>query len=139
MGQFSLFLRLNPAEADAETARAILDPYVKAYDDVEYTADPDADEDDGTIPEQGLDIDGLDTYTELYEDLRKYPAVSHLRPWGPDSERYPVVVKHFALQQIPDPDLYEFHALDDEETLVICESELELKSVQQSVPPAGLG
>ena len=141
MGDFSLYLRLDPADADADTATTILDPYVEAYEDVEYVPDPDAGEESGDVivPEKGLDIAGLETYAELFEDLRKYPAVSHLKPWGPDSERFPVVVKHFALQQIPDPDLYEFHALDDEETLVVCESELELQQVQQAVPPTGRG
>jgi hypothetical protein len=135
MGAFSLY-PLFEADVDEETATAILDPYVEAYSDVTYETEslPDPPE-DAFVPEETLSIETLDTFVELFEDLLRYPEIEGARLWGPGSERFPVIIQHSALQQLSDPDLYEFHALDDRRTMVVAESELEFRRIHEEIPP----
>jgi hypothetical protein len=136
MGAFSLY-PLFVSGTDEGTATDILDPYVEAYDDVEYETEPLPDPpEDVFVPEQSLSIETLDSFVELFEDLLKYPEIEGARLWGPGSERFPVIVEHSALQQISDPDLYEFHALDERQTLVVAESKMEFKRIHEEVPPS---
>ncbi|MEF8812907.1 MAG: hypothetical protein V5A55_03705 [Halovenus sp.] len=139
MGAFSLYPLLDADAATDGTAREILDPYVEAYPDVEYlTPDIEIDDEKRVLPDVALDVGTLESFAELFLDLEKYPEFVTLRLWGPDSERFPLLVEHFALQQLSDPDLYEFHALDDERTLVVAESRLEYGQARDDVPAAAL-
>jgi len=139
MAAFTLYPLVDTDDAGTGVAREILDPYVEAYDDVEALK-PDIEiEDEGAeLAEIALAIDSLDTFAELYLELEQYPEFSTLRLWGPESERFPIIVGHFALQQLSDPDLHEFHALDDERTIVVCESQLEQQQAIDDVPAAAL-
>jgi hypothetical protein len=139
MGAFSLYPLLDAdiATDGDDTAREILDPYVEAYADVEYlTPTIEIDDEERVLPDVALDVRTLESFAELFLDLEKYPEFATLRLWGPDSERKPLLVEHFALQQLSDPDLYEFHALDDERTLVVAESRLERRQAHDDVPAA---
>ncbi len=139
MGAFSLYPLLDADVATDGAAQEILDPYVEAYADVEYlTPDIEVDDEERVLPDVALDIGTLESFAELFSDLEKYPEFATLRLWGPDSERFPLLVEHFALQQLSDPDLYEFHALDDERTLVVAESRLEHGQAHDDVPAAAL-
>lgn len=139
MGEFNIYLRLVEEEAP-DRIEELLDQYVEADEAVEYEgSDPDtADESGVIVPEKGLDIDDIDAFAAIFEELRDNPAVHDLSLWGPSSERFPLRVYHYALQQLSDPDLYQFHAIDDQETLVIAESQLELERARREVGPGGL-
>lgn len=139
MGAFSLYPLLDADVTTDGAVQEILDPYVEAYADVEYlTPDIEVDDEERVLPDVALDIGTLESFAELFLDLEKYPEFATLRLWGPDSERFPLLVEHFALQQLSDPDLYEFHALDDERTLVVAESRLEHRQARDDVPAAAL-
>jgi len=139
MGDFSLYVRLDADEATPETATELIESYVDAYDNVEIEREQidGADEFGVIVPEEALDIEHIDTYAEIYMDLRERPEVYDISLWGPGSERFPVRVYHYALQQISSPDLYDFHALDDQETLVIAESPTEMEQARRDVGPGG--
>lgn len=140
MGDFSLYVRLVDDENGPESIEEVVEKYVEEYDSVTYESNEiDTGEEPGVIvPEKALDIDDIDAFAAIFEDLRDDPAVHDIGLWGPGSERYPVRVYHYALQQLADPDLYQFHAIDDQETLVICESQLELEQARTEIGPAGL-
>jgi len=142
MAEFTLHLRLDAEQAGPKGGENLLAPYVEAHDSVEYGSDRMAAPADSgvVVPEtSSLEIDDIEAFAHIYDDLRQRPEVCDLNLWGPSSERFPVPVQHYALQQIQQPDLYEFHAIDEQVTLVIAESELEAEQVQREVPAAALG
>ncbi len=142
MAVFTLHLRLDAEQADAGDGEKLLAPYVESHDSVEYGSDRVAVPDDPgvVVPERStLEIDDIESFADIYDDLRQRPEVHDLNLWGPSSERFPTPVQHYALQQIQQPDLYEFHAIDEQVTLVVAESELEAEQVQREVPAAALG
>ncbi len=139
MAEFNLHARLDRTEETDATA--IYEEYTQmdAVTMAETQAtDPD-DDPDVLTPTEYLEIEGIETFAEIYTDLVDHPAVVALSPRGPTAERYPLPVQHHALQQIGDPTLYEFHALDGLVTLVIAESELELNELHQEIPDPALG
>lgn len=142
MAEFSLHVRLDATQARRVSGEDILTPYVEEHDEVTFGAarvDTPA-SDDVVVPDRSsLDIEGLDIFAKVYADLRTHPAVQDLHLWGPDAERFPVPVQHYALQQIQQPDSYEYHALDDQVTLVVAESEMEAQLVRRNVPDGALG
>jgi hypothetical protein len=146
MATFTLHIRLDASEitdgATDDPGEALLAPYVEAHETVTFGSDrmePPADP-GVVVPETAtLEIDDLDTFAEVYDDLRQRPEVHDLNLWGPSAERFPVPVQHYALQQIQQPDLYEYHAIDGQVTLVVGESEMEAEQVQREVPDAALG
>lgn len=140
MGDFSLYVRLVDDENAPGSIEELLDEYVEAHDSVTYeSSEIDAGDEPGVIvPKKALDIGDIDAFAAIFEDLRDDPAVHDIGLWGPGSERYPVRAYHYALQHLSDPDLYQFHAIDDQETLVICESQLELEQARTEIGPAGL-
>jgi hypothetical protein len=142
MAEFSLHLRLDAEQADPADGEELLAPYVESHDSVEYGSDRMAAPDNAgvVIPEtSSLEVDDIEAFADIYDDLRQRPEVHDLSLWGPSSERFPIPVQHYALQQIQQPDLYEFHAIDEQVTLVIAESELEAEQVQREVPAAAIG
>lgn len=142
MTEFTLHVRLAADEFEPGDGRELLAPYVEAHEAVSFGGEriDDATDPDAVVPETAsLEIDDLDTFAAVYADLRVAEGVHELHLWGPDAERFPVPVQHYALQQIEDPDLYVYHALDDQVTLVVAESELEAEQVRRAVPAAALG
>ncbi|PSP60534.1 hypothetical protein BRC73_02055 [Halobacteriales archaeon QH_7_66_37] len=141
MAEFNLQPRLDAAGSEAGDAVALLTPYVEEDESVAFGEDStDATEHDGVlVPDAYLEIDGVEVFAEIYTALTSEPSVVDVGLWGPTAERFPVRVQHYALQQISQPDLYEFHALDSKVTLVIAESKLEAEEVQREVPVAALG
>lgn len=142
MAEFSLHVRLDAVESGPEDGNALLTPYVDAYETVEFGSESldDADDPASVVPDtSSLEIDGVETFAEIYDDLRTKAAVRKLLLWGPTAERFPTPVQHYALQQLTDPTLYEYHAIDEQVTLVIAESQLEAQRVRQEVPAAAIG
>jgi hypothetical protein len=141
MAEFSLHIRLDADECDPGGAESLLEPYAEADDAVTLgSADVDASSNpDVIVPEETLEIDDVDALAEIYTDLQDRQEVYDVSLWGPASERFPVPVEHYALQQLPDPDRYEFYALDGQVTLVICDSRMDLEQVRREVPAAALG
>ena len=140
MAEFNLHARLDKNE---ETdPMAVYGPYADDSEDVTVEETDEIDDDsnpDVLTPTEFLEIEGIETFADIYTDLVDDPRVVHLSLRGPTAERFPIPVQHHALQQIGDPTLYEFHALDGQVTLVIAESELELNQVHQQVPDGALG
>lgn len=140
MAEFNLHARLDKSETT--DPMAVYGPHADDTDDVtvEETDDIEAESDpDVLTPTSFLEVEGIETLADIYTDLVDDPAVAQLSLRGPTAERFPIPIQHHALQQIGDPTLYEFHALDGQVTLVIAESEMELNRLHQEVPPSALG
>lgn len=138
MGAFSLYVRLSDDEG-APTAEDVLASHVDAHDSVDYErADIDDDQNDPGVSETGLDIGDIEAFASVVVDLKDTEAVEAISLWGPGSERYPVEVYHYALRNLSDPDRYQFHALDDRVTLLICDTPAALRQAKDEIGPAGL-
>ena len=141
MAEFTLHIRLDADRVDAGDGEALLAPHVERHEGVTYGSDRvEATGPGVVVPEvSSLEIEGIETFAEVYTALRTEPEVNDLSLWGPSSERFPVPVQHYALQQIQRPRLYEYHALDETVTLVVADSKLAAEQVQSEVPDAALG
>lgn len=140
MAEFTLHIRLDP-DADPD-GTDILDRYVEEHDAVSYgnSSGSSTPQKNLVVPEpSALEIDGVELLAKIYTDIRTHPDVAEVLLGGPNAERYPVPIQHYALQQLEHPDLYEYHALDEQVTLVIAESQLEAEKVREDVPTAALG
>jgi hypothetical protein len=140
MGAFSLYIRYRSDASVDETAADLLDRIVETRDGVaREPASIDAESEPGvTVPETGLDISDIDTFASIVTELDENPAVSNVSLWGPGSQRYPVRVYHHALRSLSDPDQYQFHAIDDRETLLICDTPAALERAREEIGSAGL-
>lgn len=139
MAEFNLHVRLDGTQI--EDVMELYEQYtdsedvtVAETDEIESVSDPDV-----ITPNAFLEIEEIETFADIYTDLVDEPAVVNLSLWGPTADRFPIPVQHYALQQISNPKLYEFHALDGQVTLVIAESEMELEQVRNEVPRGALG
>lgn len=141
MAEFTLHIRLDADLADIDDGERLLVPHVEAHENVTYGSDRVEANDPGVVvPEMSsLEIDGIETFAAVYTALRTEPEVHDISLWGPSSERFPVPVQHYALQQIQQPRLYEYHALDGTVTLVVADSKLAAQEIQREVPDAALG
>lgn len=139
MAAFTLYVQLLEDEAP-DDIEDLLGPFVAAYDSVEYETSTidDNDQQGVVIPEKALAIDDIDAFAEIFQGLNGDPAVHDLSLWGPGSSRFPVRAYHHALRSLSDPDRYQFHALDNRETLVICDSPTDLQQAREDIGPAGL-
>lgn len=140
MAEFNLHARLR-AEVATEVL-PILEPYAEDNESVTVaeTDNIDPSPDDSIVtPTAYLEIEGIEQFAEIYTDLKTHEAVADLALWGPTAERFPIPVEHYALQQLGNPELYEFHALDGQTTLVVAESQQELSQVRSDIPPGALG
>jgi hypothetical protein len=140
MGAFSLYVQYRSETEDTESAAERLERYVEEYESVEYgtervETDPGP---DVVAPDRGLDISDIDAFASIVADLRDDPAVHDMSLWGPGAQRYPVRVYHHALRSLSDPDRYQFHAVDDRETLVVCDSPADLDRAREDIGAAGL-
>jgi hypothetical protein len=140
MAEFNLYPRFDADESGPDEARWFLDSYTdrEAVSLASDDADPPSDPDVVTLNEF-LEVGDVDVFAELYMELKSEPEVYDVSLWGPTAERFPVLVEHYALQQISAPDLYEFYALDSQVTMVICESEAQAQQLRRDVPPPALG
>lgn len=140
MAEFTLHIRLVAERAENDDGEALLEPYTERKT-VQYGTDRvDSTGPDVIVPERSsLEIDGIETFAEIYTELRTNPKIHNISLWGPSSERFPVPVQHYALQQIQRPTLYEYHALDDTVTLVVAESEMAAEQIRREVPTGALG
>lgn len=140
MAEFNLHARLIASVAEDVTP--ILEPFAENTEDVTLTETQEIDQSPNpeiVTPTEYLEIEGIETFAEIYTELKEHDAVADLALWGPTADRFPVPVQHYALQQIGNPKLYEFHALDGQVTLVIAESQMELKQVRDEVPGGAIG
>lgn len=140
MVAFTIHIRLDAEYAESGAGRRLLEPFTEQQgvsfsdDTVEATGS------DVVVPEtSSLAIEDLDTFAEIYMALRDEPAVQDISLWGPSAERYPIPVQHYALQQISQPTLYEYYALNDKVTLVVADDEMVAQAVQREVPDPALG
>jgi hypothetical protein len=141
MATFSLHIRLDDT-GDPGDGHDILAPFTEEYEDVDFT-DADLRTDTagkGFVPEtSALAIEHLEDFAEIYDALQQESLVATLNLWGPESERFPIPVQHYALQQIPDPDLFEYYAIDDQVTLVVADDKMAAEEIRRQVPDAALG
>jgi hypothetical protein len=141
MAEFNLRPRLESSHKRADDPETLLEQYADSYDGVTtateatMTASPDG----VVVPDSFLEIEGVETFAEVYTAMVDEAGVTSVSLSGPTADRFPVRVQHYALQQLSQPDLYEFHALDGQTTLVIAESEREAELVKQDVPGGALG
>ena len=140
MVEFTLHIRLDGDRAGADDGERLLSPYVDR-EGVTYGDDRvEATEPGVVVPDVAtLEIEGIETFAEIYTDLRTRDEIHDISLWGPSAERFPVPVQHYALQQIQRPTLYEYHALDDQVTLVVAESEMAADQIRREVPDGALG
>lgn len=141
MAEFTLHIRLDADRAETADGDGLLLPYVEDHQTVALGSDRVEGARPGVVvPEpSSLEIDDIETFADVYTELRTEPVVHDISLWGPSSERFPVPVQHYALQQIQQPRLYEYHALGDTVTLVVADSEMAAEQVQREVPDAALG
>jgi hypothetical protein len=141
MAEFNLQPRLDAEQSDPSDAEALLSTVVDTHEDVSLADQSvDAAGAEGVlVPERFLEIEGVEVLAAVYKELRENGDVVDVALWGPTAERFPVRVQHYALQQIGQPDLYEFHALDGQVTLVIAESQMEAEQLHREVPGGALG
>ena len=140
MVDFNMHVRFVASEVDDPMAQ--LESYAERSNSIAVDRSEGASatgDGDVIIPDEYLAIQGVETFAELYDDLRSDDAVADLVLWGPTADKYVVPVQHYALQQIESPQLYDFHAIDNQVTLVIAESEMEMEQVQNQVPLAAQG
>jgi hypothetical protein len=137
MAEFNLQVTVDAENIDA-TLDEYLTPYIESNDAISV-AESESSLDSGSEFEAVLEIEDLDVFAELYEELRDNDDPLELGLWGPTAERFPVPVQHYALQQISAPDAYEFHAIDNKVTLVIADSQQLVQQLRQEVPPPALG
>lgn len=137
MAEFNLHVTADPDEIETASLASYLDQYID--ESKVAVADIDESQTDGDALEETLEIDGIEAFASLYTDLRDNDDPLELGLWGPTAERFPVPVQHYALQQISDPDAYEFHAVDNKVTLVIADQQHQLQQLRQEVPPPALG
>lgn len=140
MGEFSLYIQYRSDASVEETATELLDRVVEKYEAVDYEpASIDAETGpEITVPENGLDISDIETFASVFAELDENDAVSNISLWGPGAQRYPVRVYHHALRSLSTPDQYQFHAIDDRETLLICDTPADLERAREEIGPAGL-
>jgi hypothetical protein len=140
MAEFTLHIRLEADRAEPEDGTRLLEPFTDREGVTFGTVRIEANEPGVLAPEQGsLEIEDIEAFAAVYDDLRTEPEIHDINLWGPSAERYPVPVQHYALQQIQRPTLYEYHALDDQVTLVVAESEMAADQLRREVPDAALG
>lgn len=139
MAEFNLHARLNATRT--EDVAPIFEPYteqegvsIAETSEIESVPEPEI-----HTPEQYLEIEGIETLAEIYAELVGREEVASLSMVGPTADRFVIPVQHYALQQIGNPKLYEFHAIDGQTTLVIAESAMELDRVRDEVPAGALG
>jgi len=141
MAEFNLQPRLDAEQSDPSDAEALLTAVVDAHEGASL-ADESVDtsgREGVLVPETFLEIEGVEVVAAVYKKLRENDDVVDVALWGPTAERFPVRIQHYALQQIGQPDLYEFHALDGQVTLVIAESQMEAEQLHREVPDGALG
>lgn len=138
MAEYSVHVRFDD-DCSHTQAEELLRGQAGSYDAVGLeTVAVDTDDTDGFVPDMALDIADTDALANVYDELRDREEVVDIALWGPTSDRFPIPIYHYALQQISDPDLYQFHAVDTKVTLIIAESKLELDQVRSDVGPANL-
>lgn len=140
MGAFSLYIRYRSDAAPDETATELLERLVAEYDAVSKESESiSAETESGiVVPEHGLDVSDIDAFAAIFAELRDNPAVHDISLWGPGSQRFPLRVYHHALRNLSMPDQYQFHAIDNKETLLICDSHAELEQARNEIGQAGL-
>ncbi|MFC7057510.1 hypothetical protein [Halovenus salina] len=136
MAEFNLHVSVEPDGIEADSLESYLDQYIDDSAEI-VVADIEESQTDGI--EETLEIDGIEPFASLYTELRDNDDPLELGLWGPTAERFPIPVQHYALQQISDPDAYEFHAVDNKVTLVIADQQHQLQQLRQEVPPPALG
>lgn len=139
MGAFSLYIRYR-SEGETEPVDELLERFVEEYESVSFEPGSiDADAEPGVIvPDDGLDIGDIEAFASIFESLRDNPDVEDISLWGPGSERFPARVYHHALRSLANPDQYQFHAIDNRETLLICDTPGDLNQAREEIGPAGL-
>lgn len=136
----SVHLRLHEEHYNEDKVEKWFDRFVEEYEDVERGRDRIEKSADPAIAISGatLAVASIQTLLQIYSELKEKPEVHYINLYGPDSERYPVQVYSEALGSIENPGQYDFYEVDNEVTLVVCDTMDEVKNVQSDVDPDGL-
>lgn len=135
MAEFNIQVSVEGSDTASESLEDHLSSVVEANEDVTF-GDAESDADEQTWL---LEIEDVDTYADIYTDLKDSDQKPGLELWGPTSDRFPVPIQHYALQQLSTPDAYEFYALDNKTTLVIADSQRHVQMIESEVSPSALG
>lgn len=137
---YSIHLRVHEDKSSQEEARELLDEYARKYEDAEMGNERTEKSVDPGIVISGatLAIATIDTLVTIYSELKSKPEVHRINLYGPNSERIPVQVYTDAIDRIENPGRYEIHEVDEDVTLVLCDSVKEIRKVQADVDPDGL-
>lgn len=135
MAAFNIQVSVEGSDTASESLEDHLSSVVEANEDVTF-GDAESDADEQTWL---LEIEDVDTYADIYTDLKDSDQKPGLELWGPTSDRFPVPIQHYALQQLSTPDAYEFYALDNKTTLVIADSQRHVQMIESEVSPSALG
>jgi len=116
------------------------DQFVGEYDDVKHGRERIEKSADPAIVIAGatLVVTSIDTLVTIYCELKNRPEVHYINLWGSNSEQYPVQIYLDALGRIENPGQYDLYEIDNEVTLVVCDSPDEVRKVQADVDPDGL-
>jgi len=137
---YSVHLQLHEEQYSEGQIEDWFDQFVEDNKDVEYGRDRIEKSMDPAIVIGGatLAVTSIQTLVTIYSVLKDKPEVHYVNLWGPSSEKYPVQVYSDALGRIENPEQYDFYEVDDEITLVVCDSTEEIHKVQRDVDPDGL-
>jgi hypothetical protein len=83
-------------------------------------------------------VTSIQTLVTIYSHLKDKPEIHYINLWGPNSDRYPVQIYTHALGRLENPGQYEFHEVDEEVTLVVCDDMEEVRKIQSDVDPDGI-
>lgn len=135
MVEFNIRVSIEGSDTASESVEDHLSSVVETTEDVTF-----GDTESGVDEQEWLlEIEDVDTYADVYTDLTDSDQELKLDLWGPTSDRFPVPIQHYALQQLSTPDAYEFYALDNKTTLVIADSQRHVQMIESEVPPPALG
>lgn len=137
---YSVHLKLHEEQYSEGQMDEWFDEFVEKYDDVEHGGDRLEKSVDPGIVIGGatLTVTTIQTLVTIYSVLKDKSEVHYINLWAPDSEKFPVQVYSYALGRIENPGQYDFYEVDEDVTLVVCDSMDEVRKVQADVDPDGM-
>ena len=137
---YNVHLKLHESQTSKAEAKSWFDQFVMEYEDAEHGRERIEQSQDPTILISGatLIVTSIQTLVTIYSILKEKPEVHYINLWGPDSEKFPVQVYSQSLGRISNPGQYDIYEVDDEVTLVVCDSMDEVRKVQTEIDPDGL-
>lgn len=137
---YTVHLKLHEEQYSEGRMDDWFDQFVEEHEDVDYGRDRIEKSVEASIVIGGatLAVTSIQTLVTIYSVLKDKPEVHYINLWGPSSKKYPVQIYSDTLGRIENPAKYDFYEVDEEVTLVVCESMDEVHNVQADVDPDGL-